>query len=545
MKKLLLKLAVAFLLIIGFNNKLDAQVNAIYAGGAIHDFNQPISNVDELRSSGYNTVIVWTIHILADGSLNLNFVNDLIDGNGNYIGDSRIIDRIRRLKQAPTNINRIEFGVGSASGQQFNIIRDYYQRDGGFPPGSPIYESFKTLRETFPFVDAINNDDEVTYDVPSAVAFTKMLASLGFKNAIVPYRNASSYWGPLVQQVNQAYPGNMDRNYLQCYAGGSGNNPCQSQWNFGIPVIGGLWGGATRSSTSSVQTTMTNWKNSCNNGGGFMWVYDDFVNTDPVNFGNDPTFSAVGYANAINNAFSSSNGGSNTTNIAAGKPFVASSIWSTGFEGWRSNDTDRNTRWASSPTGTNQAHWVYYDLQGFYNISSVQLYFESAISRDFNIQIWNGSAWVNQTGLTNNNNLSPGLGLNTTARYIRFISWRHQYNHVSLWEFEVYGTFSTSAKQGNGKNTAPPEVLQLPQAAENKEVKVFPNPAINTFNINLNGFKNAYITVSDLLGKIVYTASTSKNKLKLSKGSIFKSGMYIIRVTDENNEQYISKLVVK
>lgn len=256
------------------------KINAIFTGGVVHDPNQPISNVDELRTSGFNTVIVWTIHILEDGNLNLNYVNDLIT-NGKYVGGQKMIDRIARLKQAPTSITRLEFGLGSWEGSQFEIIKKYYEEDGGFPESSPIYKNFKALKGAFPFVDAINNDDEVTYDLPSAIAFTKMLASLGYKNAITPYKNAHTFWKPLVAAVNVEYPGNIDRNYLQCYAGGILNDVCDSQWDFGIGIIGGLWGSKKKNpqalSRKQITKKMKSWSHTCGIESGFLWVHDDFV----------------------------------------------------------------------------------------------------------------------------------------------------------------------------------------------------------------------------------------------------------------------------
>jgi len=251
-----------------------------------------------LRSSGFNTVIVWTIHIEASGKLNFNYDFDLID-NGQYIGandpqSGNFANDLARLKQAPTSVNRIEFGIGAAQAQTFNVLRNFYESEG-FGPGSTIYENFKKLKETFPMVDAINNDDEVTFDLESTVAFTKMLASLGFKNTIVPY-NRVGYWKSLVQQVNAEFPGNLDRNYIQCYAGGARNTPCQIKWDFGIPNIGGRWGAPNRESPSQVQSVMQGWRNSCGNrnSGGFLWVYDDFGNKSQT----------AQYANAVNTAFS-------------------------------------------------------------------------------------------------------------------------------------------------------------------------------------------------------------------------------------------------
>jgi hypothetical protein len=266
------------------------------------------------------------------------------------------------------------------------------------------------------------------------------------------------------------------------------------------------------------------------------------------------------------------NGGSSSgSNIAAGKPFAVSSIFGSGYEGWKSNDGNRNSRWASAASGATTAQWVYYDLQANYNISSVRLYFEAAYSRDFNIQTWNGSQWVNVTGLTNNTNLSPGLGVNRTARYIRFFSARHNFNLVSSYEFEVFGTFASSGKsasQTQGKDVPPPgdlqyatltedkdlgifpalpEALQFPTISEPevKELKIYPNPAKENFSISLKEFKNAKVTITDMMGRTVYEANTDKSELEIRKSGVFNSGIYIINVLDENNESHMRKLIIE
>ena len=280
-----------FLCSLLFSTTSSAQQSAIYAGGPI--YKNPGSSINELRNSGYKTVIVWTIHIEANGDLGFNGEFPLVR-NGVYIGDQRypgFRNDVSRLKQQPTSIDRIEFGLSAAGSGTFDAVRNFYN-NGGFGPGTTLRRNFEALRRAFPTVDALNNDDESTYHAPSAVAFTKMLASLGFKNAIVPYR-VSSFWRTLVEQVNATYPGNIDRNYLQCYAGGQFNNPCAQTWNFGIPVYPGLWGGNGRDSVESVRNRMNGWKNQCGISGGFMWLYDDFDNSPAV----------ANYANAINDVF--------------------------------------------------------------------------------------------------------------------------------------------------------------------------------------------------------------------------------------------------
>jgi hypothetical protein len=100
-----------------------------------------------------------------------------------------------------------------------------------------------------------------------------------------------SFWQSFVSQVNQARAGTIDALYLQAYAGGSSNNPCN--WDVGLPVYVGLW--SRDYSPSGVQTKMQRWKNSCENTvkGGFMWLYDDFDNSAQV----------AAYASAINVVF--------------------------------------------------------------------------------------------------------------------------------------------------------------------------------------------------------------------------------------------------
>ncbi|WP_282087893.1 T9SS type A sorting domain-containing protein [Aquimarina algiphila] len=280
------------LLVIVSTTQLIGQESAIYAGGPI--YNNRNSSISELRNSGFTTVIVWTIHIESNGDLGFNGEFPLVQ-NGVYVGNQSYPNfpaDIALLKTAPTSINRVEFGLAAAGSGTFAAVQNFHNSEG-FGPGTTLYKNFEALKAAIPGIDAFNNDDEVTYHAPSAVAFTKMLAGLGYKNAIVPYRN-STFWSTLVSEVNAAYPGNIDRNYLQCYAGGSANNPCSSTWDFGIPVFPGLWGGSGQSSVSTVESRMNSWQNNCGITGGFMWIYDDF----------DSSPSVAAYAGAINNALS-------------------------------------------------------------------------------------------------------------------------------------------------------------------------------------------------------------------------------------------------
>ncbi|MFY9979070.1 MAG: hypothetical protein WAK22_12635, partial [Candidatus Sulfotelmatobacter sp.] len=138
-------------------------------------------------------------------------------------------------------------------------------------------------------LDAIDFDDENSFNSPTTIQFGVMLGQLGY-HVMPDAFDDSSYWTNVVSQINTQLPGTVDGVHLQAYAGGAGNNPCVG-WNFGsVPVFPGLWD--QDDTPAQVQSIMTGWHDQCDIIGGFMWLYDDFVGTGL----------AAQYANAINTA---------------------------------------------------------------------------------------------------------------------------------------------------------------------------------------------------------------------------------------------------
>ncbi|MDF1548738.1 MAG: T9SS type A sorting domain-containing protein [Bacteroidales bacterium] len=283
MKKTGLAIIVSFIL----SGSLFAQ-SGIFAGGPIY-YDRSFS-INELRNSGYTFVVVWTIHVMnTNGDLNFNAEFPLIE-NGQYIGNATypyFASDMALLKTAPTSINRIEVGLSGWGSSTFAHIKTLVNSEGT-GPGSKLYENFKALKEAIPQIDAVNFDDESTYDAASATAFAVMLADLGYKVTLCPY-TASSFWNSVAVNTNSQRPGAVDGVYLQCYAGGAGNNPCS--WNIGgLPIWPGL---ETASKTASqVESQLNTWQNQCGITGGWVWLYDHIKNSSKV----------ADYANAINNA---------------------------------------------------------------------------------------------------------------------------------------------------------------------------------------------------------------------------------------------------
>ena len=193
-----------------------------------------------------------------------------------------------KLKQG--TVKRITFSVGSSNVGDWEDIKALVDAQGTGPT-SILYKDFTALKAAIPSLDAIDFDDENSYDAPSTIAFAVMLGNMGLKVVPDPFDN-NSYWLNLVPQINTRLPGTVDGVHLQAYAGGAGNNPCEG-WNFGtVPVWPGLWDKVD--TPSQVQTIMTGWNGECGINGGTLWLYDDIVGTPLV----------AQYATAINNAVS-------------------------------------------------------------------------------------------------------------------------------------------------------------------------------------------------------------------------------------------------
>ncbi|MGA2003229.1 MAG: hypothetical protein ABSG70_07600 [Terriglobales bacterium] len=262
--------------------------SGIFGGGPY--YKDPSVSIPELEHSGFTEAIVWSVEVSSAGDLNFNGEFPLTSG-GVYVGDQtypNFASDLAQLKQG--GVKRITFSIGSSNVGDWQDITALVQSQGT-GPGSILYQDFQALKTAIPALDALDFDDENSYNLPTTVQFGVMLGGLGFHVLPDAYTN-NTYWMSVVSEINDQLPGTVDGVHLQVYAGGGGNNPCSSEWNFGtVPVFPGLWDHGN--SPHTVQTKMTAWHNECGISGGFMWLYDDFV-------GNGL---AAKFANAIDDSF--------------------------------------------------------------------------------------------------------------------------------------------------------------------------------------------------------------------------------------------------
>lgn len=266
-----------------------AGYTGIFGGGPL--YKHVASNIAEIENSGFTEVVVWSVEVNAAGDLNFNGEFPLTSG-GAYVGNNTwpsFAADLATMKQGTPK--RITFSIGSSNVGDWQDIKALVQAQGT-GSSSILYKDFQALKAALPSVDAIDFDDENSYDSASTAAFAVMLGKLGYHVEVDPYTNAS-YWTSVVSQINSQSPGTVDGVHLQTYAGGAGNDPC-SGWNFGsVPVYPGVWD--SDDTPPQAQSAMSGWHSQCGISGGFLWLYDDIVGK--TYNGQDET---AAYGNAIN-----------------------------------------------------------------------------------------------------------------------------------------------------------------------------------------------------------------------------------------------------
>ena len=263
-----LKQTLFLLLVLVFSgvSKTIAQSTGVYVGGHIR--RERPGTIEKLRNSGFTYIILFNINVEPDGTLTTD--GETVCKDGKYVfGNTQpnYVSDIKKLKQAPTTISRIEICIGGWGNESFSRIKELINSHG-VGSGTILYKNFKALKNAIPEIDAVNNDDEHCYDVATAVKFHQMMYELGYKTTIAPYMNRS-FWENLVSQLGDR----CDRVLIQCYDGGAGNNP--SDWHLGNRAVHAGRMNYQEGGVDACVAQMESWKKNNGVSGGFIWLYND------------------------------------------------------------------------------------------------------------------------------------------------------------------------------------------------------------------------------------------------------------------------------
>jgi len=80
-------------------------------------------------------------------------------------------------------------------------------------------------------------------------------------------------------------------------------------------------------------------------------------------------------------------------------------------------------------------------------------------------------------------------------------------------------------------------------ALNTSNLKVYPNPANNKFVVECKDLGKVNLNIYDVTGKILYSKATIEESVEVE--SDFKPGMYLIKVTTENQKTYYNKLIIE
>jgi endoglucanase Acf2 len=214
-----------------------------------------------------------------------------------------------------------------------------------------------------------------------------------------------------------------------------------------------------------------------------------------------------------------------STNLALNKTTTTSTIENAGTPGSSAVDGNAGTRWASMP---NDLEWIYVDLGASYNVNRVKITWETALGKDYQVQIATSATgpWTTMKTVTGNTALvNDHTGLTGTGRYVRMNgTTRGTQWGYSIWELEVYG--SSAGRQALSVD-------------ESKPVSFYPNPVSGV--VNIDGLKEGtFITINAVSGREAFNTTVTNGSVDISH---LPAGVYIVDYHD--GEKIIRHKLIK
>src|SRR5271157_2713179 len=139
--------------------------------------------------------------------------------------------------------------------------------------------------------------------------------------------------------------------------------------------------------------------------------------------------------------------------LALGKQAYASSVERSSYVPDQAIDGNSSTRWSSGQWMQNSnIGWIYVDLGAPFNISAVQLNWQTAYAVNYQIQVsYDAVNWTTVQVISGNQSkgVADFSGLTGTGRYVRILCTQTSAgsDNYSLYDFNVYGTPVTDLAQ--------------------------------------------------------------------------------------------------
>jgi uncharacterized protein YjdB len=208
-------------------------------------------------------------------------------------------------------------------------------------------------------------------------------------------------------------------------------------------------------------------------------------------------------------------------NLALNKPAFGLCPENAGTPPSLAVDGNLGTRWSSCAS---DPQWIYVDLGATYNITRVKISWETALGKDYQIQLSsNTTTWTTIKTVTGNTTLINDLtGLSGTGRYVRMYGTARGTGYgYSIWELEVYGT------------SGPTNVAPTANAGADKTITLPTNSVVvNGTGSDSDGTISSYIWTR-VSGPNTPTL-TNANTANLTASGLI-AGTYVFRLTVTDN----------
>jgi hypothetical protein len=179
--------------------------------------------------------------------------------------------------------------------------------------------------------------------------------------------------------------------------------------------------------------------------------------------------------------------------LSQGRPATASSTEATGaYAASEAVDGNTGTRWSSA---FSDPQWLQIDLGSSQAISRVELNWETAAAKAFQIQVSdNASTWNTVYSTTTATGGNQSLTVSGTGRYVRMYGTQRTTGYgYSLWEFKVFGGTATTIPGGGslGANVTVFDPSMSSATIQAQADTIFQQQETNQFGLqrNLLAFK--------------------------------------------------------
>ncbi len=225
-------------------------------------------------------------------------------------------------------------------------------------------------------------------------------------------------------------------------------------------------------------------------------------------------------------------GASISPNIALNKAGTASSVTGV-FNANNAFDGDAGSRWESAYT---DPQWIYVDLGGNYNVNRVKITWETALGRDYLVQISPDlNNWqLLKTVTANTATVNDWTNLSGTGRYVRIYGTARatQWGY-SIFSTEVYGSAAGALNTLAATNKPGEEKIAV------MKFKGYPNPVVGNYHVE--GVEDrARVNVLNLDGTPALRTQVLNGTINLSQ---LRAGLYIIQIFSKQG--VINEKVIK